>query len=173
MSGAEQRQYLIPNTKYPIPNYILSGAASRAKLRGEGTQYLSWEGTDRGPIPVPGGHRSRSRRFWTRPGTNPQRPPEQSPAADLASQKGNWQGPGRPPADPRATLNGILRKIRLAAPWYISNWPSPISVHQRRSLVAKKNKNYLLKMQIPTPVGTSLGDSFYEGYSSKIIYPRS
>jgi transposase len=25
---------------------------------------------------------------------------------------------GRPPADPRATLNGILRKIRLAAPWY-------------------------------------------------------
>jgi transposase len=25
---------------------------------------------------------------------------------------------GRPPADPRATLNGILRKMRLAAPWY-------------------------------------------------------
>ena len=25
---------------------------------------------------------------------------------------------GRPPAEPRATLNGILRKIRLGAPWY-------------------------------------------------------
>lgn len=25
---------------------------------------------------------------------------------------------GRPPADPRATLNGIFRKLRLAAPWY-------------------------------------------------------
>jgi transposase len=25
---------------------------------------------------------------------------------------------GRPPADPRATLNGIFRKIRLGEPWY-------------------------------------------------------
>jgi transposase len=25
---------------------------------------------------------------------------------------------GRPPADPRATLDGILRKLRLSAPWY-------------------------------------------------------
>lgn len=25
---------------------------------------------------------------------------------------------GRPPADPRATLNGILHKLRLGAPWY-------------------------------------------------------
>ncbi len=25
---------------------------------------------------------------------------------------------GRPPADPRAVLNGIFRKFRLAAPWY-------------------------------------------------------
>ncbi len=25
---------------------------------------------------------------------------------------------GRPPADPRATLNGILWKLRLGAPWY-------------------------------------------------------
>ena len=93
-----------------ISNYILSGAASRAKrspacgARGEGTQY---------PISNPQLHPERSRRV------HPERSQRGTPERNVVQPKSLPRATGgRPPADPRATLNGILRKIRLAAPWY-------------------------------------------------------
>ena len=95
-------------------------------------KYLSREGTDpdrvasergRGPIPNPsqlpactrdGGPGERR----PEPGEGCSRRTDTDQGSTLPSPNNISGSRGRPPADPRATLDGILRKIRLAAPWY-------------------------------------------------------